>query len=406
MNVITPQRFRSICLLCTRMLIRSALAIAILALAPDVARPWGAAVHRFLTLRAVAHLPSIMTRFVQDSTYLSVHSVDADQRRVTGDTSLFAEDPRHYLDIDDYPNFTAIPRDLDSLIRQFGWKRVKQNGTNPWATVWTYDSLVARLARGDWAQALVAASDLAHYVADAHQPLHATRNYNGQETGNTGIHSRYESTMLSSQYYLGELFVTPAAVSYIGDPLGFAFDCLIHSQSCVAEILAADNSAKASSGWSGSGTAPASYYAALWQGTRELTLDQARRAAHAIADLWYSAWVDAGLVPATNIGAAVPEGEHAVRLDQNFPNPVSVGSNPFHMGNTVTTFRFQLFRESHVRLEVFNLLGERVAVLVDGRKGVGQYRLPFNAVGLPPGLYLGRLRADDASVVVRMMLVR
>jgi hypothetical protein len=41
------------------------------------------------------------------------------------------------------------------------------------------------------------AADIGHYVADMHQPLHLTRNYNGQLTGNYGIHARYEGQMIA-----------------------------------------------------------------------------------------------------------------------------------------------------------------------------------------------------------------
>ncbi|MGB2957627.1 MAG: hypothetical protein WBD30_01930, partial [Bacteroidota bacterium] len=242
---------------------------------------WGWNAHRFINGSSVYHLPNSMVLFIQDSSLFAEHSTDADQRRVSGDTSLFAEGPRHYLDIDDYPDFQNLPQDLDTLIRIYGWERVKQNGTIPWATVWVYDSLVAQLSRGDWTTAKLTASDLGHYVADAHQPLHCTLNYNGQFTDNYGIHSRYESGMLSPDTYLPALFITPDSTSFITDRLSYAFDYIRHSNGLVDSVLNADNHAKTVSGWNGSGTPPGSYYVALWEKTEAMTLDQMQRGTRA-----------------------------------------------------------------------------------------------------------------------------
>ena len=75
---------------------------------------------------------------------------------------------------------------------------VIDQGVLPWATQITYDSLVNCFTRFDWAKAVLFASDLGHYVGDAHNPLHITRNYNGQYSGNYGVHSRYESGMINA----------------------------------------------------------------------------------------------------------------------------------------------------------------------------------------------------------------
>ncbi|MCK5573172.1 MAG: hypothetical protein KAJ12_10445, partial [Bacteroidetes bacterium] len=58
---------------------------------------WGWNAHRFMNSSSVYHLPNSMALFIQDSSFFAEHSTDADQRRSSGDTSLFAEGPRHYL---------------------------------------------------------------------------------------------------------------------------------------------------------------------------------------------------------------------------------------------------------------------------------------------------------------------
>jgi hypothetical protein len=243
---------------------------------------WGWDTHRFINRKSVYHLPGQMLLFIQDSSVFAQHAADADQRRISGDTTFYGETPRHYLDIDDYPDFHNLPRDLDTLIRLYGWERVKGNGTLPWAIGWTYDSLVQQLARGGWGEAIQTASDLGHYVADAHQPLHVTRNYNGQLTNNYGVHSRYETTMLSSGYYLSSLAVVPDSARYVPARRDATFALLLHSNSCVDTVLQADTYARTASGWNGTGQPPPAYYAVLWERTGRMTIDQVQRATRAI----------------------------------------------------------------------------------------------------------------------------
>jgi hypothetical protein len=357
---------------------------------------WGWDAHRFINRNSVYHLPGEMALLVQDSTFLALHSVDADARKISGDTSLFAEGPRHYLDIDDYPDFHALPRKLDSIIALYGWERVKQNGTLPWATVMTYDSLIAQLSRGDWSAALLSASDLGHYVADAHQPLHCTVNYNGQLTDNDGIHSRYETTMLSSTYYLSELWITPDSARYVSDPLAYAFEYILHANSLLDTILLGDTYARNVSGWGGSGSPPASYYAALWEKTRHTTLDQLQRATEALASLWYSAWVDAGLLSPTEVTTPKGASPEKFLLFQNFPNPF----------NPHTEIRFQLEEGSPVRLAVYDLAGREIAVLADGVRSAGIHTVRLDGSGFASGVYLYRLSVRGAQTTRAMLLVR
>jgi len=159
------------------------------------------------------------------------------------------------LDIDDYPNFqTALPRDLDTLIAIYGYERVKRNGTVPWVIKFTMDSLTAQLKRNDWTKAYETASDLGHYVADSHVPLHATKNYDGQFSNQKGIHSRYESQMISN--YQQQISITKDSVHYIENVLEFAMQFILQSQTLLDSVLLADKYAAPPNGYNGSGTLP------------------------------------------------------------------------------------------------------------------------------------------------------
>lgn len=355
---------------------------------------WGWDSHRFINRKTVYHLPNQMMLFIQDSSFFALHSIDADQRRVSGDTSFYAEGPRHFMDIDDYPNFQSLPRDIDSVIALYGWERVKQNGTNPWATVWTYDSLVNQLSRGDWASAKLTASDLGHYVGDAHQPLHNTVNYNGQLTNQYGIHSRYETTMLSPTYYLPALYITPDSAQYVGNRINYIFDYIIHANSLVDTVLQADLYAKVASGWNGTGTPPPTYYHALWERTRGITLDQMQRGTLALANLWYSAWVDAGLITDVRLpGPGVPAEFH---LYQNYPNPF----------NPATTISYELPVGGTVSLVIYSVNGSEIATLAQGNQSAGMHQVRFNADGFASGVYFYQLRLGQFVQTRKLMLLR
>ncbi len=83
-------------------------------------------------------------------------------------------------------------------------------------------------------------------------------------------------------------------------------------------------------------------------------------------------------------------------LTQNYPNPF----------NPSTNIDYALPEPSHVTLEVYNVLGERVAVLVDQVQRAGRHTARFEAASLPTGLYLYRLTTGTGMLVKKMMFVK
>ncbi|MBX2991671.1 MAG: T9SS type A sorting domain-containing protein [Bacteroidetes bacterium] len=84
------------------------------------------------------------------------------------------------------------------------------------------------------------------------------------------------------------------------------------------------------------------------------------------------------------------------QLMQNFPNPF----------NPSTVIEFALPREVNVTMEVFSLIGERVALLVNEKKTAGYHFVAFDAKGLASGLYIYRLRAGDFIQTRKLVLLR
>jgi hypothetical protein len=89
----------------------------------------------------------------------------------------------------------------------------------------------------------------------------------------------------------------------------------------------------------------------------------------------------------------IPE---AFSLSQNYPNPF----------NPSTTLQYSIARKGHVVLDVFNVLGQSVARLVDGELSAGTYRTTFDASHLSSGVYLYRLQAGDFVQTQKMVLMK
>jgi hypothetical protein len=83
-------------------------------------------------------------------------------------------------------------------------------------------------------------------------------------------------------------------------------------------------------------------------------------------------------------------------LRQNYPNPF----------NPATGISYSLAHASHVRLEVFNVLGMLVTTLVDEYQGAGNYQTIWNANELSSGMYLYRLTTDEFSATKKMILLK
>ncbi len=103
--------------------------------------------------------------------------------------------------------------------------------------------------------------------------------------------------------------------------------------------------------------------------------------------------VEASNLVSTDFETLFPE---EFKLSQNYPNPF----------NPSTVISFNLPEATHVRLEVFNMLGQRVLTLVDGMKTTGVHQVRVDAMALTSGIYLYRLTSGNKSLVKKMTLIK
>ena len=83
-------------------------------------------------------------------------------------------------------------------------------------------------------------------------------------------------------------------------------------------------------------------------------------------------------------------------LAQNYPNPF----------NPSTLIQYSIAEPGNVTLEVYNMLGQKVAELVNTTQAAGKYSVQFDAAGLSSGVYLYQLRAGNYFETRKMMLIK
>jgi hypothetical protein len=281
------------------------LAVTASALAPAPAHAWGFAAHRVIMARAIELLPPDLQPFYarhRDEVVMRI--VDPDLWRNVG----WDEDPHHFLDygVKDYGEypFKALPRDYDAAVEKFGVRILRENGLLPWRFAELFGSLrrtfesFARQNRYAGSDLVLFSAVASHYLQDAHQPLHATINYDGAQTGQHGVHARFERDLF--ERYEKQLAIAPAPAVPFASPRDTAFDILLRSYQRVPALLEADRKAAGSRK-----VYDDAYYRAFFAEAKPLLERCVADATTATASLLVAAWQQAGRpsVPTESRGA-------------------------------------------------------------------------------------------------------
>jgi hypothetical protein len=229
----------------------STLCLIGLVLLPRPADAWGFEAHKFIAERFIALLPAeLKPLFERRRAFIIERSIDPDLWRNIG---WDEEPPNHFVDLDyfgEYP-FKELPREYDRAIERFGKSVIHEQGLLPWRTQEFYGRLQRAFEGLNRTPSPFYALDdivlfsaiLAHYVSDGHVPLHAVVNYDGQRTGQTGIHSRWESELFDRNR--SKLTMAPAVPKPVTDARAFMFETLLASNRLADGVLAADKKAVA-----------------------------------------------------------------------------------------------------------------------------------------------------------------
>lgn len=262
---------------------------------------WGFHAHRQINRLAVFTLPPPLIQFYKKHIdYITEASVNADRRRF----AVPDEAPRHYIDIDHFGDSAVytMPRRWEDAVALYSEDTLKAYGILPWHLPVVYYRLRDAFFVRDAEAILRLSADLGHYVADAHVPLHTTENYNGQFTGQEGIHAFWESRvpeLLSGTY---DFWVGRA--TYETDVRKRVWSAIVQAHEAVDSVLRIEHELSEKFGerkysFETRGRQTVRVYSrefamAYHQALNGMVQRQMRVAIRMLGDLWFSAWVDAG----------------------------------------------------------------------------------------------------------------
>jgi hypothetical protein len=247
---------------------------------------WGEAGHRAVNTLALKSMrPEIRTFFLGQEERIRLLSTAPDQARATDRK----EGPRHYLNVEYYGEAADVPHDPAAALAMAKSKHFEfeRTGTVPWIILDHQKQLTEAFRKGDAALAAEEMAWLGHYVGDIHVPLHATRNHDGQETDQRGIHSRWESGLVERFVDESKLKALPATSEAL-DP----FAWLAESKALVPSVLAHD--AEAGRGEERAKPQRSSaYWQNFWALEKDTVNHRLEQAALRLREMVEAAWAEA-----------------------------------------------------------------------------------------------------------------
>lgn len=256
------------------------------ALAVLPAAAWGVTGHRLVASAALKDLPpGPCAWFSGQEAVLPGYANDPDQWKHHD----HRESTRHFLDSEAYGGPSRVPQDEAKAKHRLGPDLFQRSGQVPWVILDRVQRLADAFNGGDPFQVAVQAAYLSHYVGDLNVPLHTTSNYDGDASGQHGVHGRWEAGLVerieAREGWRPD--VRPAAEADPSAPWAW----LQESYGLVPQILADDQTAMAQ----GAGEA---HWEKLLQLEEATVKERLSLAAQRTAQMILLAWTMAGSPPA------------------------------------------------------------------------------------------------------------
>jgi len=265
------------------------LALVLLALCLVPTEPmqaWGPVAHDVVVTWSIQTLPpEIRSFFENNRQFLIQHANDPDELMKTDRY----ERMRHYIYLDKYGTFPypTLPHDYLRAKEKFTTSRISRDGMLPWQIGEYSLRLTKAMKAGQWNDVKLDAAALAHYLSDAHDPLHTTQNYDGQLSAQTGLSMRFD-IHLFDRY--SKLFIMhPDSAEKIDDPTEYAFQRCLESNVWVGLVLWSDMRAR-----EGLQDYTDEYYDRFYNRVGPTIVREVNDAAHDAGSYWYTAWLNAG----------------------------------------------------------------------------------------------------------------
>jgi hypothetical protein len=264
---------------------------------------WGFFAHKKINYNAVFLLPPQMLLFYKPNIeVIAEHATDPDKRRY----AIVQEGPKHFIDIDYYGKYPyeELPRKWNDAVEKFGEDTLLTYGIVPWYVEVMLERLTKAFRQKSFSAIIKNSADIGHYIADAHVPLHASENHDGQLTNQKGIHAFWESRvpeLLADKKF--DFFIGKA--EYIKDPGTFIWERVLESAKAADSVLRFEK--KLSLQFSGDKKYSfekrnnvlmrqysSDYTIAYDKMLNGMVERRMRQAIFAVASFWYTAWINAG----------------------------------------------------------------------------------------------------------------
>ena len=288
---------------------------------------WGFYAHKKINRIAVFLLPpEMLVLYKKQLSFIEEHAVDPDKRRY----QVKEEGPRHYIDMDQYgpAPYLSLPRGWKQAVAECGEDSLNRYGIVPWWIETMLYRLTQAFIKQDLFSILKLSAELGHYISDAHVPLHACSNHNGQKTGQRGIHGFWESRIPELLAESDWDFMVGKA-NWIDNPAAFIWERVLQSAAAADTVLKTEKwlAGKFPLGQQYSfeernGILVKQYarayslaYNRLLRGMIERRMQESIKA---VASFWITAWVQAGQPPLTSLAQQqfTPEEKAAFELLQ------------------------------------------------------------------------------------------
>ena len=292
---------------------------------------WGFHAHRQINRLAVFGLPPEMIGFYKHHLgYLTENAVNPDRRRY----AVEGEAQRHYIDLDVYGDSAAykLPRNWNDAVARFTEDTLQAYGIAPWWIMRVKFQLTEAFVQRDARRILSLSADLGHYIGDLNVPLHTTANYNGQLTGQHGIHGLWEGR-------IPELFATDydfwlGQAQYLYQPQQRVWQALAQAHNAVDSVLRFEQilskrfPADKKYSFEQRGAVTQRVYSRAYVDAYHRMLGgqverQMRAAVRMVRDFWFTCWVDAGqpdLAPLAGFAFDAAEADSLERMKKAWEN--------------------------------------------------------------------------------------
>lgn len=291
---------------------------------PQSVFAWGFYGHKLINHQAIFLLPPQMLMFYKKNIdYITTHATDPDKRR----RLLSYEAPRHYIDIDYYGPYpySELPRRWNDAVKKYTIDTLEAYGIVPWWIQVMQKKLTEAFKEKDIAKILKISADLGHYVADAHVPLHASSNHDGQLTDQKGIHGFWESRipeLLAEKEW--DFFIGKA--EYVNNPLDFIWKRVLESAVAADTVLKVEKALSLKIptdqqySFEKKNGKPVKQYSSFYTILYNKALNgmverRMRQSIYAVACFWYTAWVNAGQPDLSSLNLSITSNNISDSLD-------------------------------------------------------------------------------------------